>query len=185
MSDQPRITGHVFIATSLDGLIARDDGDLDWLMQQAVDGEDHGYDAFIANMDGVVMGSESFRKVMGFPEWPYDKPVIVMSQSLSPEDLPTALADRVRITRATPGRLMEALAEEGWSRVYVDGGALIQSFLRAGLINTMTITRVPVLIGSGRPLFGPLVTDIPLTTLETRCFRSGLVSTTYRVSETA
>ena len=181
MTDAPRITGHVFIASSLDGFIARADHGLDWLISQASEGEDHGYDAFIARMDGVVMGSRSFAKVAGFPEWPYDKPVVVMSESLSPDDLPDALQDRVRIARARPDRLMAALAEEGWENVYVDGGQVIQSFLKAGLIHEMTITRVPVLLGAGIPLFGPTGRDIALDMVETRVFRSGLVSSTYRL----
>ncbi|MBS0126000.1 dihydrofolate reductase family protein [Thetidibacter halocola] len=183
MTDTPRITGHVFIATSLDGFIARDDDGLDWLMKQPVEDEDHGYDAFIARMDGVVMGRRSFERVRDLPDWPYDKPVVVVSQSLDPALLPDSLAERVRITRATPLRLMEALQEEGWSTVYVDGGKLIQSFLRAGLIHEMTITRAPVLLGGGVPLFGLLEEDVDFDLIETRAFRSGLVSTTYRLRE--
>ncbi|KUF10307.1 dihydrofolate reductase family protein [Pseudoponticoccus marisrubri] len=179
------ITGHVFIATSLDGYIARKDHDLDWLMKQPVAEDDHGYDAFYARMDGIVMGSASFRKVLSFPEWPYDKPVVVLSQTLTPEDIPEALEDSVRLTRTSPSRLMAALAEEGWQRVYVDGGQVIQSFLRAGLIAEMTVTRVPILLGSGRPLFGPLEQDLDLDLVETRAFRSGLVSCTYRVTQPA
>ncbi|ETA49807.1 dihydrofolate reductase family protein [Ponticoccus alexandrii] len=175
------ITGHVFVACSLDGFIARSDHGLDWLSHPGTEDEEHGYEDFIAGIDGIVMGSASYRKVRSFPEWPYDKPVVVLSESLQPEDIPEELDDRVRLSRARPVRLMETLEAEGWRNVYVDGGALIQSFLRAGLISEMTITHVPVLIGSGRRLFGALEEDITFDLMETRSFRSGLVSTRYRL----
>lgn len=175
------ITGHVFVACSLDGFIARSDHELDWLTKQPVGDEDHGYDQFISKIDGIVMGSASYLKVRSFPEWPYDKPVVVLSQSLTPEDIPDTLVDHVRLSRARPTRLMDVLAEEGWSRVYVDGGAVIQSFLRAGLISDLTITHIPILLGAGRRLFGALEDDIDLELMETRQFRTGLLSTRYRV----
>lgn len=175
------ITGHVFVACSLDGFIARSDHALDWLTKQPVGDEDHGYDQFVAGMDGIVMGSASYAKVRSFPEWPYDRPVVVLSQSLTADDIPDTLADHVRISPASPTRLMETLAAEGWQRVYVDGGAVIQSFLRAGLIADMTITHIPILLGAGRRLFGALEEDVDLELMETRVFRSGLLSTRYRV----
>ncbi|MBN7787092.1 dihydrofolate reductase [Ponticoccus gilvus] len=175
------ITGHVFVACSLDGFIARSDHGLDWLSHPGTEDEEHGYEDFLAGIDGIVMGSASYRKVRSFPEWPYDKPVVVLSESLRPEDIPEELHDRLRLSRARPVRLMETLEAEGWRNVYVDGGAVIQSFLRAGLISEMTITHVPVLIGSGRRLFGALEEDIPFDLMETRSFRSGLVSTRYRL----
>lgn len=172
------IEGHVFIATSMDGFIARQDGALDWLDVPGAD-EDHGYDTFIADMDGLIMGRGTFETVLGFGEWPYEKPVVVMSRSL--ETVPAALDGRVRLVSQSPREVMDTLAEEGWRRAYVDGGALITSFLEAGLITRMTITRLPVLIGSGLPLFGRLPKDIALRHVETRSFPSGLVQSTYDV----
>jgi dihydrofolate reductase len=119
------ITGHVFIATSLDGFVARKSGELDWLMKQETKGEDHGYDAFMASVDGLVMGRGSFQTVLTFGEWPYEKSVVVMSQTLSQDDVPEAIADRV--TRLDPAGVMKMLDEKGWSRVYVDGGRVVQS----------------------------------------------------------
>jgi dihydrofolate reductase len=84
-------TGHVFMAVSLDGFIACSDGDIDWLMKQKTDGEDHGYDEFIASVDGLVMGRGSYQKILTFAEWPYKKTVIVMSRSLTNEDIPDEL----------------------------------------------------------------------------------------------
>lgn len=174
-------TGHVFIATSLDGFIARADGSLDWLLKQAAEGEDHGYDAFIDSVDGVVMGRGSFEKVVTFAPWPYPKPVIVMSSVLTDADIPARLRSRVNLSRLTPRALMADLASRGWQRAYIDGGRLIRSFLREGLIADITLTRAPVLIGHGRPLFGDLPRDIELEHVSTRSFPSGLVTSVYRI----
>ncbi len=175
------VTGHVFIATSLDGFIARPDGTIDWLEHQDTGAEDHGYDAFMASVDGLVMGRGTFETVRQFDPWPYAKPVIVLSQTMSEADLPDRLDGHVEISRETPVDLMERLSTTRWSRAYVDGGQVIQSFLREGLIETLTLTRIPILIGSGRPLFGTLPQDVQLEHLETKSFPSGFVSSTYRV----
>jgi len=174
-------TGHVFMAISLDGFVARHGGGVDWLMKQATEGEDHGFDAFMETVDGLVMGRGSYQNVLTFGAWPYQKPVIVMSQSLTPSDIPDVLRDRVRLSDRTPAQMMQQLEAEGWNRAYVDGGKIVQSFLNAGLIQDMTLTHVPILIGDGIPLFGRLTKDIDLKHVETRSFLSGLVSTKYRV----
>ena len=109
------MTGHVFLGVSLDGFVARLDHRLDWLTKHAATGEDHGYDAFMAGVDGIIMGSGSLRTVLTFGEWPYRKPVIVMSGSLTPSDIPPALAEQVRVTDLGPRELMQALRREGWS----------------------------------------------------------------------
>ncbi|MBV6634887.1 MAG: dihydrofolate reductase [Mameliella sp.] len=178
-------TGHVFIAMSLDGYIAREDDSLDWLTPYHAPDEDHGFDAFMASVDGLVMGSGTFRTVLGFGgDWPYAKPAIVLSHSLTRDDIPDALRTRVTLSRETPTALMSRLDAEGWQRVYVDGGAVIRSFLQDGLIADMEITLVPVLIGRGRKLFGEmdLATDLRLDQLRVRRFSSGLVLTRYAVS---
>lgn len=174
------ISGHVFIATSLDGFIAGPDGAIDWLPAPESDpGETYGYDAFMASVDGLVMGRNTFEKALTFGAWPYSKPVIVMSRTLDPASLPEGLAGKVEVSALSPDALMDALARRGWRRVYVDGGRVIQSFLRAGLITDMTVTRVPVLLGAGLPLFGPLDGDIKLRHAETRAYPSGLVQSRY------
>jgi len=173
-------TGHVFIATSLDGFIARVNGGLDWLQDANAAGEDHGYAAFIETIDGIYMGRETFKVSLGFDPWPYDKPLIVLSTGLQPSDVPQHLADQISIARS----VSEAVAEgtrRGWRRAYVDGGATIRSFLNEGLVQDMVITRIPVLLGSGLPLFGPTKADICLRHLETRSFPSGLVQSRYAV----
>lgn len=174
-------TGHVFMAMSLDGYVARRDGGLDWLMKHQTEGEDHGYDAFMASVDGLVMGRGSFETVAGFDEWPYQKPVIVMSHTLTDADIPATLRSKVRLSAQTPDALMHELEVEGWSRAYVDGGKIVTSFLQAGLIADITLTHIPMLIGEGLPLFGALDRDIDLKHIETRSFPSGLVGSRYDV----
>ncbi len=177
----PRAAGHVFIASSLDGYIARSDGDISWLHDLPNIGSDYGYSDFMDRMDGIVMGRGTFEKVLSFGiGWPYTKRVIVLSQSLKvlPDNLGTS---NVVLSRETPVDLMARLGREGWQAAYVDGGRVISSFLSAGLIDDMTISRVPILLGSGLPLFSGLTGSISLEHVETCSFSSGLVQTRYRV----
>lgn len=174
-------TAHVFIATSLDGFIARADGGIDWLLQRDDPTEDHGYADFIANKDLIVMGRGSYEKILTLGDWFYDRPVLVLSRQLAGTPVPEALTGKARFCSRTPRELMADLAAEGVRRIYVDGGQLVQSFLRDGLIADMTITTVPVLIGAGRSLFGALPQDIGLALESSRSFPSGLVQSTYQV----
>lgn len=175
-------SAHVFIATSLDGFIARPDGDIDWLLQRDDPAEDHGYADFIADKDHIVMGRGTYEKVLTLGPWAYDRPVLVLSQQLADAPVPQALQDKVRFSGGSPREVMNALAAQGVQRVYVDGGQLVQSFLRDGLIADMVISTVPVLLGSGRRLFGALSGDIDWTLLSSRSFASGLVQSSYRLA---
>jgi dihydrofolate reductase len=177
------ITGHVFIATSLDGFIAKPDGDIKWLLERDDPSEDHGYNSFIANVEGIVMGRGTYEKVITMEEWHYSKPVIVLSKTLTKSSVPERLKNKVEILNLSPRELMNHLDKEGWKRVYVDGGQVIQSFLRENLIEDMVITKVPVLIGQGRSLFGNLTKDITLEHLKTISFPSGLVQSHYRLCQ--
>ncbi len=174
-------TAHVFIATSLDGFIARTDGDIDWLLQRDDPTEDHGYTTFIADKDAIVMGRGTYEKVLAMGPWSYDRPVTVLSRQLANTPVPDSLRGKVRFSDLPPGALMEELARENVKRIYVDGGKVVQSFLRDGLIADMIVTTVPLLIGSGRPLFGALTKDIDMQLVDSRHFPSGLVQSTYRV----
>ncbi|WGL81283.1 dihydrofolate reductase family protein [Enterobacter cloacae] len=176
------ITTHVFIAVSLDGYIARQDGDIGWLLQRDDPTEDHGYDAFIADKDWIVMGRGSYEKVLTFDQWPYNRPVLVLSSQLADTEVPEALKGKVQFSRCTPKEALAELAAQNAHRVYLDGGQVIQSFLREGLVADMVITTVPVLIGSGEPLFGSLSRDIDFMLLSTRSFPSGLVQSHYRLT---
>lgn len=174
-------TCHVYIATSLDGYIARPDGDIDWLHQWPDIGDDYGYAAFMSSVDGLVIGRGTFEKILSFGRWPYEKPVVVLSRTLDPAAVPADRADRVRIWDVEPRQAVAMLQQQGWARAYVDGGQLIQSFLAEGLIEDITITRIPILLGAGRPLFGPLAQDIVLTHFDTTTYPSGFVQSRYAV----
>lgn len=174
-------TGHIMMAMSLDGFVARSDHTLDWLEKQATEGEDHGFEAFQESVDVIVMGSGSFRTVLGFGEWPYVKPVVVLSRSLASEDVPENLRDKVEITTLKPEALMKAFAERGFQRVYIDGGAVIRSFMKATLIADMKISIVPILIGEGIRIFDDSRGDTDLELVSIEKFPSGLVDLVYKV----
>lgn len=172
----PRVS--VFIATSLDGFIARPDGRLDWLPPFTQD-EDFGYGAFIADIDRIVMGRKTFETVRGIEPWPYaGTPVIVLSRRGI--DVPEQLADHVTVRSGAPADLLAALDAEGVRSVYLDGGETIQAFLAEDRVDELVVTRVPVLLGAGRPLFGPLPEDLAWTHAETVAFADGLVQSRYR-----
>lgn len=177
------ITAHVFIAISLDGFIARHDGDIGWLLERDDPTEDHGYTDFIADKDVIVMGRGCYEKVVTFDKWPYDRPVVVLSKRLAGKTVPEEQKGKVRFSSLDPKNLLEELAGQNIRRVYVDGGQLVQSFLTSGLIHDMVITTIPVLIGGGRSLFGDLAHDIDLELVSSRSFPSGLVQSTYRLAQ--
>jgi len=167
----------VFVGTSVDGFIARANGDLDWLPPGG--GEPHGYDEFMATVDALVIGRKTFETVLGFDEWPYgEKPVFVLSTRKLAAAPPGAVVEHMS---GDPVDIVSQLTARGVEHIYVDGGITIQRFLRAGLIQRLVITRVPVLIGEGVPLFGSLMRDIHLAHVATRQYASGLVSSEYVV----
>ena len=169
----------VFIGTSVDGFIARPDGDLDWL--PAGGGEPHGYNEFIESVDALVIGRKTFEKVLTFEVWPYgDKRVVVLSSR--PVDLSAGGGGVVEQMTGPPAEIVSQLAASGAHHLYVDGGITIQGFLRAGLIQRLIITRAPVLIGEGIPLFGTLPRDVRLRHVATRHYPSGLVQSEYEVA---
>lgn len=167
----------VFIATSLDGFIARTNGDLDWL--PAGGGEPHGYDEFMATVDAVVIGRKTFETVLAFETWPYGaRRVFVLStRGLAPAP-PGAVVERMS---GAPADIVSQLDARGIRHAYVDGGITIQRFLQAGLIQRLVITRIPVLLGSGIPLFGATDRDIVLEHVATRHYASGLVQSEYAI----
>ena len=142
---------------------------------------DHGYEAFVAGIDAIVMGRKSFDIVMTFEHWPYAKKVIVLSSRKVDLTAARARGADVELMNAPPDKLVADLAARGLQRLYVDGGRTIQRFLRAGLIDRMIISTLPVLIGQGVPLFGPLDKDIRLELVASRTFPGGMVQTEYTV----
>jgi dihydrofolate reductase len=174
------VKASVFVGTSLDGFIARLNGDLDFLPPGG--GEPHGYDEFIASVDALVVGRKTFETVLTFDTWPYgDKPVFVLSSQPLATAPPNAVLERLS---GDPAAITAQLAARGIGHIYVDGGTTVQQFLRAGLIQRLIITRVPVLIGTGISLFGALEHDIALRHVATRQYASGLVQSEYVVVAT-
>jgi dihydrofolate reductase len=172
------MTVSVFVGASVDGFIARLDGGLDWLPEDG--GEPHGYEEFLASVDALVIGRHTFETVLSFGTWPYGaKRVVVLSHR--PVDLAAARGGVVEAMAGTPAEIIARLAASGAPNLYVDGGLTIQAFLRAGLVRRLVITRVPVLIGTGIPLFGALPHDVPLQHVATRSFPSGLVQSEYHL----
>jgi dihydrofolate reductase len=171
------MTVSVFVGTSLDGFIARPNGDLDFL--PAGGGEPHGYNEFFASVDALVIGRKTFESVLTFDTWPYgEKPVFVLStRTLAPAPRGAV----VEHLSGSPAEIVSQLAARGIKHIYVDGGITIQRFLRAGLVQRLIITRVPVLIGEGIPIFGSLLRDIQLKHVATRYYASGLVQSEYEV----
>jgi len=171
------VKASVFIGISVDGFIARRNGELDFL--PAGGGEPHGYDEFMRSVDALVIGRKTFETVLSFDKWPYgEKPVFVLStRSLAPAPAGAV----VEHLSGEPVEIVSRLEARGIRHAYVDGGITIQRFLRAGLIQHLIITRVPVLIGDGIPLFGSLPHDVHLRHIATRHYPSGLVQTEYEV----
>ena len=166
----------VFVGVSVDGHLARPDGALDFLPENA---EPHGYDEFMASVDVLVIGRKTYETVLGFDGWPYGaKAVFVLSTSPLAPAPAGAVVERLS---GPPRDVVAALERRGFEHAYVDGGVTIQGFLAAGVIQRLTITRVPVLIGRGIPLFGELPADVRLRHLRTRFFPSGLVQSEYEV----
>ena len=188
MDHERRWVGKVFIATSLDGFIARANGDIDWLTDapaveahapaatKVAAGMD--YDSHMASVDHLVMGRNTYDKVCTFGFWPYpDHRVWVLSQHPS-----EALGQDGRVT--VVGSVAEAVAALNAAQatgVYVDGGKVVQAFHAAGLIDEWVITRVPVILGEGRPLFAPTQTSTRLIHVASAAMAGGMVSSHYRV----
>lgn len=136
------------------------------------------------SVDALVMGSGSLRTVLGFGEWPYQKPVIVLSSSMTKQDLPENLHDKIEFSTESPESLWSTLGALGYMRIYVDGGAIIRSFLKAGLVQDIKITMVPILLGDGIRIFGETEHDVDLELISAKPFPSGLVTLHYDVKST-
>jgi len=174
----------VYIATTVDGLIARDDGDVSWLDEYSQDpAEDFGFGSFFASVNCLVMGRKSFEKVLTFNEWGYgEKNVVVLSHN--DVAIPKDLTSTVECMSGTPVQITEKLAQRGFKHLYIDGGATIRGFLAANLVDRLILTRAPLILGSGIPLFRDLAEEIPLQHVSTQSFPNGLVQSEYRVART-
>jgi dihydrofolate reductase len=168
----------VYIATSIDGYIAREDGSIDWLMDLPNPGNsDYGFSVFLERIDGIIMGRKSFETVLGFNVWPYTKPVFVLSNSLA--GLPGELSGKAEIIKGELKRIIELLKDRGINNLYIDGGKTIQNFLKEDLIDEMIITRIPILLGSGIPLFDKGNLELKFEHAGTEVYNNMLVRSRY------
>ena len=173
----------VFVGVSLDGFIARPDGDLDWLMGEGGgDSAEYGYNEFIAGIDAIIMGLKTFEKVATFDKWYYgDKRVVVLSHRPVDLSVVQARGGTVELMAGPPSEVIHKVGATGERHLYVDGGITIQEFLSAGLIQRLIISRLSVLIGEGIPLFGSLLHDIRLSHISTKTYPGGMVQSEYHV----
>ncbi len=175
------VTGaYVYIATSLDAFIARKNGNIDWLSEVEVADEDYGYQEFMNSMDVLVMGRNTYEKVIAFDDWPYSgKNVVVLSHRTL--NISHNHQQRIEVKSCSPIELRSWASSEGYKKIYVDGGYTISSFLNDGLVKEITISTIPILLGEGIPLFSEIKNEIQLCHLKTKTYASGVVKTTYRV----
>ena len=168
----------VYIGTSLDGFIARTNGDIEWLVQYANDEAIQAYEEFISKIDAVVIGRGTFDKVLTFPSWPYEKKVFVLSNTL--KKLPAIVENKAILLSLSPADTLKKLSQEGYTNVYVDGGLVIQNFLKADLIDELIISKVPIIIGSGIPLFADVKQDLLFQHVKTEVQSNELVRSYYK-----
>lgn len=143
----------VYVAQSLDGFIAKGNGDIKWLEEfPNPNGSDFGFADFMRSIDCLLMGRKTFEKVKSFGFWPYEKPVYVLSDSLT--KIEDTYLEKAFLIKGKPQEILEKLKDMGYENIYLDGGKLIQSFLKEDLVDKMIITTIPILLGGGIPLFG-------------------------------
>jgi len=168
----------VYIATSLDGYIARKDGNLDWLMESPnPENSEYGFSSFIDSIDGILMGRITFETVVSFNQWPYTKPVFVLSSKL--KTLPEGYKEKATVVNGNIQDIVESLRKDGIKKIYIDGGKTIQSFLKLDLIDELIITRIPIILGSGIPLFVEMDLELKFKLIDTVLLNKDLVKSTY------
>lgn len=175
-SSQQPLRAAVFLGLSVDGRIARPDGDVEWLTSRGAAAGDAGFTPFVESVDALVMGRRTYEAIAAIEHWPYlERPVHVISTTLAADEDPRI------IVHSSPEAAVDALQQDGHRRVYADGGQTVRWFLAAGLVDELTLSHVPVLIGDGPSLFGPLGGDVDLEHVRTAVLDGGMVQTTYRV----
>lgn len=169
----------VFCGISVDGFLARPDHTFDFLDTPGQG--PHGFEEFWSSVDAILIGRRTFNVARSFAgPWAYGKkPVFVLTHRQP--DFSALKGAVVEAIAGDPRAVADQLEQRGFQHIYVDGGQTIQQFLAAGLIDRLIVTRVPVLIGDGVPLFAPIPRDIPLRHVATQTFKGGLVQTEYAI----
>jgi len=170
----------VFIATSKDNFIADKNGNIDWLHSiPNPNQDDMGYQEFMNGVDALLMGRNTFDTVSGFDiEWPYEKPVFVLSNSL--KQIPDELSGKVELLKGDLNSVLNTIYNKGYSNLYIDGGKLIQSFLKEDLIDEMTITKIPILLGEGVSLFSSLEHPLNFECINTKIYLNSIVQNQFK-----
>jgi dihydrofolate reductase len=172
----------VYLAASLDGYIADKNGGVDWLNEiPNPDQSDFGFAEFMESVDAMVMGANTFRVVQSFGEWPYEKPVYVASNSI--REVPKGYEERISLVQGEVREILTSISDLGYERLYIDGGKLIQSFLLAGMLDELIITQIPIILGSGIPLFVEFDNSIHLEHKGTQVIGVGLVKSHYQIKK--
>jgi dihydrofolate reductase len=162
----------VFVGVSLDGFIARPDGALDWLAR--FEGTEHGYQAFFDAVDAVVIGRVTYDVVLGFETWPYGgKHVVVLTHR------PCTVRHGETFFAGAPEAVVARLTVDGVRRAYVDGGTVVSQFLSAGLVDDLTLSLIPVVLGDGIRLFRAPLPERAFRLTSARTYPSGLVQVQY------
>lgn len=168
----------VYIATSLDGYIARKDGNIDWLMETPnPDNSDYGFSDFMKRVDALIMGRNTFELVLKFGQWPYTKPVFVLSETM--KEIPEDLMEKAELIQGELSTIVGELKKRGFENLYIDGGKTIQSFLKQGMIDEIIITRIPIVLGSGIPLFKEMDLELRFEHVQTEILNRALVKSRY------
>jgi dihydrofolate reductase len=168
----------VYIATSIDGYISRQDGSIDWLTPFEDTSAWQRFESFLSTVNAIVMGRNIFLQVLSFESWPYHEiPVYALSKSLT--TLPESSPNTVQLRSCSIEELLTELSSKNFQRIYVDGGKMIQSFFEMNLIDELIITRIPIILGSGRTLFGPVPVDLKYQHISTEVLAMGMVQSKY------
>lgn len=170
----------VFIATSIDGFIADQNGDIDWLQSiPNPNNIDMGYSEFISDIDAIVMGRKTFETVCSFDmEWPYKIPVFVLSNSI--QNLPKEYQGKVEIVKGSAKNITKTIHDKGYHQLYIDGGSTIRGFLQEDMMDEMIITTIPIILGNGIPLFGGIDHRLQFACVDTQIFLDSIVQSRFK-----
>lgn len=172
--DRPKIS--IYIATSIDGYIARKDGSLDWLDRVGGFDEDYGFQKLLDSIDAVILGRGTYEIAAGVTDWPYKgKKIVVLSHSLK------TVREEAEIFRGDLTELVSQLHSEGIKHIWIDGGVTISQFLNLGLVDFMTLSVIPILLGNGIPLFNVIGKEITCRLVSSLSYPSGLAQLNYEI----
>ena len=180
----------VYIATSADGYIATPDGGVDWLhtagnLEADMGSEDMGFQSFMDSVDCMIMGRKCMEMISSMnltpKQWVYgDMRIVVLSNTV--KEPPENLRGKVEMYSGDIQDLIVKLESSGFKHAYIDGGSTITSFINLKLINEMTITKAPVLLGEGIPLFGKINKSVKLENAKASAFPNDFIQIKYSVN---